>query len=345
MLDRRSFVQAGAAAAAVIAAPRVLAQAPLTPIKFTLDWRFQGVHSWFFVAAEKGYFQQEGLQVQIDAGEGSTGVITRIVGGAYDAGVGDTSTVQQVAAQAPGTAALVTYMVFNRVPFVIIAKKSSGIARPADLIGKNIVTAANSSALRMWPAFAKGAGIDPNGVKWTNAAPQLLDPMLVRGEADALAGFITTAGPNLRALGQNLADYNIMFYGDHGVDAYGNAVMVSRKLATENPRAVRGLVRAVNRGFQDVAANPAEAIDILLKRDPLLNREAERARLDIGWRLIASTEGQAVGIGDVDTARFERAINQVSEVFALPRKPAMTEVFSREFLPPRAERNLRTTLG
>jgi NitT/TauT family transport system substrate-binding protein len=179
-------------------------------------------------------------------------------------------------------------------------------------------------------------------VKFQNVAPQMMDPMLVRDEADALAGFLTTAAINIRALGQNLSDYNMMFFTDHGVDSYGNSLLVSRKLAAENPKAVAGLVRASNRAFLDVVAKPEEGVQAVLKRDAILKPEVELERLQLGLKdLILTPEAREVGLGDVQTARFERAIRNVSQAFELPRAPAKGDVFSRQFLPPMAQRTWR----
>jgi NitT/TauT family transport system substrate-binding protein len=103
------------------------------------------------------------------------------------------------------------------------------------------------------------------------------------------------------------------------------------------------LVRAINRAFNDVQANPSEGIDAVMRRNPTLNRDAETERLAIGMRqLINTPESRSVGIGDVDTQRFLRASNQVFNTFELIRQPRMSEIFTRDFLPPRDERNMRT---
>lgn len=337
---RRRFHQALAAAA--LALPLLASAQEMTPIKFVLDWKLQGVHAWYFLAQDKGYFAQERIDVTIDQGDGSANAVTKVMAGSYQASFGDLNAIIQNAATKPGQAPVMVYQIYNRTPFALITKAGSPIKTLKDLEGKNLGSPAGGAAMRMFATLASKNGLDTSKITWTNMAGNLQEQMLLRGQVDASAVFNVTSYMNLVA--QNIdpdKDIRWFQYADHGIELYSNGVMVSPQLIKDKPQAVVGLVRAIHKGVRDAIANPDAAIEALAKREPLINKDLEKRRLMYALKTVVFTpEVATAGIGDVSDERLKRSVADLAAVFELPRQPAPSEVFDRRFLPPLAERKL-----
>jgi NitT/TauT family transport system substrate-binding protein len=313
-----------------------------TTIKFTLGWKTQGSDAAFFVARDSGYFAAEGLNVVIDQGEGSGATVTRIMSGAYDAGFGDINAIIQNAATRPADVPLMVYQIWNQPPFSIVTKASSGIKSPKDFEGRTLGGAQGTPTTRLLPVFAKTNGIDMAKIKLSSMAPNLQEPMLIKGEIDAALVFNITSYFNLVLNRQDPdKDFAWFTFGEFGLDLYSNGVMVSQKLIKENPKAVAGLVRAINKAVLDVAKDQDAGMTATQKFDNLINMEVEKRRLQYSYdKLIVSPEMKEIGVGDLKDDRLKRTIDMVVAGYELPKTPETAQIFSRAFLPPRAEREM-----
>src|SRR6186997_1180929 len=168
------------AAMIALAATLGSVQAQTTPIKFQLDWRFEGPAALFLTPAAKGYFKDAKLDVSIDAGNGSGGTVTRVASGAYDIGFADLAALMEFHANNPDAPnkPVAVMMVYNNTPASVMALKKSGIRSPADLAGKKLGAPVFDAGRRAFPIFQKANGI--SGVTWTAMDPPLRETMLAR---------------------------------------------------------------------------------------------------------------------------------------------------------------------
>lgn len=311
-----------------------------TDIKLVLNWKYEGAQAWFFLADEKGYFKEQGLNVTIDQGEGSAASVPKVASGVYDAGFGDTNALIQLAASQPERTPVGVYMIYNTPPFVIAVKSDSPITEPKDVEGKTLGAPANDGALKLFPAFAKLTGIDTSKVTINNMSPNLREQLLMRGEIDGAFGYMTTISSSAKGMRMDPdKDLRFIRYGDHGMDLYSNTIFFSQEFIKNNPDAVRGFLVALNQAIKDAVANPDEAIDALMAREPLLNRELEKDKMLTTIRNdMSHPEIADIGLGDVDDERLQKNIDIVVEANQLESTPEVRAIFDRSFLPERSTR-------
>ena len=342
-MKKRVFAQA-AAALALAAMFAGSAGAQVTPIKFQLDWRFEGPAALFLTPAAKGYFRQAGLDVTIDAGNGSGGAVTRVASGTYDMGFADLAALMEFHANNPDAPnkPIAVMMVYNNTPASVMALKKSGIKTPADLAGKKLGAPVFDAGRRSFPIFQKANGVGP--VTWISMDPPLRETMLARGDVDAITGFTFTSLLNLEARGVKANEVVILPYPTYGVKLYGNVVIVNPKFLTEHPAQLKAFLAAFTKGVKDVLARPEAAVLDVKARDGIINTELETRRLKLALdTAVNSPDAHTEGFGQVVPGRLSLMASQVSDAFGTKTRVNPDAVWNGSFLPTRAELNVLPT--
>jgi NitT/TauT family transport system substrate-binding protein len=127
-------------------------------------------------------------------------------------------------------------------------------------------------------------------------------------------------------------------YGTYGMDLYSNGIIVSKKLVKENPKAVAGLVRAINKGMIDSLKDLDASVAAVAKREPLIKVPVEHERFVQTLKdEMNHPEIAKIGLGNVDPERLKKSIDILVEASSLPRTPTVAEIFTPAFLPPVAD--------
>jgi NitT/TauT family transport system substrate-binding protein len=312
-----------------------------TPIKFQLDWRFEGPSALFLGSAAKGYYKAAGLDVTIDAGNGSGGTVTRVASGTYDMGFADLAALMEFHANNPDAPnkPVAVMMVYNNTPAAVLSLKKNGIAKPGDLNGRKVGAPSFDAGRRAFPIFAKANGV--SGVQWTTMDPPLRETMLVRGDIEAITGFSFTSILNLEARGVKPEDIVVLPYAAHGVKLYGNVIIAHPRLVKDSPQAIKAFLGAFLKGAKEVMANPDAAIDYVKARDGIINVDLEKRRLRLAIdSVVASADARVEGFGVVNPARLALMASQVSDAFNTKTRIDPNAVWTDAFLPPKPELNI-----
>ena len=168
-------------------------------IRFIVDWSFQGQHAMFTIPVDDGTYAKMGLNVKVDRGAGSGDTVAKVASGAYDMGLADIYSMVRFNNENPGHRLIAVMMVDDKSALAVEVHVSP-IKTPR-LNGKTLAAPVGDATRQLFPLFAAANKIDEKSIKWINVSPELREPLLVRGEADAITGHLTTVMLNFANIG------------------------------------------------------------------------------------------------------------------------------------------------
>jgi NitT/TauT family transport system substrate-binding protein len=307
-------------------------------VKIMMDWQLGGTHAPYFLADQRGYFKEAGVNATIDSGAGSTNVAVSVASGAYQFGLLDLPTLIKFNAQNPEQALLVVYVAFDETPVAIVSPKSKGILTPADLNGKKISAAPGNAAREIADLLFARADVKNSNVDWTPVQGNLVGAMLAKGAVDGIGGQTTSQIPSAVQAGFKMSELNVLRYADTAPELYGLAFVTTKKLADAKPDMVKGVVKALNHGTIDAISNPGEAVKALLARNPMMQEDIELMRLKIAIGHTVTANTRANGVSAVSTDRLRKNIEEVATTFKISNPPTTTDIYTDRFLPSQQER-------
>jgi NitT/TauT family transport system substrate-binding protein len=312
-----------------------------TIVRFTLDKRMDGSSVPFAVAANRGLYRAENLEVTTNTVNSSAEALARLAKGDTDIAVADFNDLIRYRDGGNGQPLKAAFILQNENGYAIIARRSRGVDGVTDLQGKTLGVAEGDLAIRMWPAVAKRIGFDATKVKLEKIGAAVREPMLSAGQVDAVSGMSYASALNLRDRGVPQADLVIIRFSDFGDRSYGQALVVNPAFAAANPEAVSAFIRAVINGTRLAVKDPARATDDVLTQMDGGSRELELERVRTVLRdNIATSEVRRDGIGTASAERFEKSLEQIALDFKFRNKPALQDVFDDAFLPPAGSRKI-----
>src|SRR4051812_24918132 len=330
------FIQTVACAAAALLITGTAQAQPKA--KFILDWAFQGQQSIWTLAQDKGYYKAAGADITVDRGFGSGDTVAKVASGAWDMGLADLYVLLRFLGENPDQKLRAFFLVYDRSALSVATLKESGITKPADLKGKTIAAPQGDASFQVFPLFAKLNGLDPQSINWKTVTPDLRETMLLRKQADAVTGHILTVRLNMMSAKVDLSQVFFMPYADYGVDLYGHVLVAKADWLEKNPQIARAMIIGTVKGFNDMIADPAGAVETISKRDPLIKPDIERERLLYTVKSVHDTPAvRKSGLGVVNKDRLNRTLAQVSEAFNMKRAVGADEIFTDKYYPPAAE--------
>ena len=296
-------------------------------ITMVTDFGINGRHAYFFLAQEKGYYKEAGLNVTIVRGGGSADAIKKVAAGAAQIGFADAAALV-LARGNDGIPVKLVSVVYQNAPQAIYAIESSGIKGPQDLVGRKVADSASSAIPLLFGAYAKAAGIPKDQVTWVIADGGALPAMLATGRIDAIGQYIVGEPLLQKAVApQKLVR---MAYKDAGLNLYGNGLIVSEEMLKSDPASVRAFVAATLRGMQEAFRDPAAAGALMNSVQKQVDAQVAEGETRAVAEL-ATTPGQP--LGHIDAARMQGTVDTIAAAFTLKRPVSAAEMYAPGFEP------------
>jgi NitT/TauT family transport system substrate-binding protein len=328
--------EAAKPAAQPTAAPQPAAAAPAKPgaplekVSVTLNWTLYGEHAFFFVARDKGFFAEQGLDVEIKEGSGSANTAKLVGAGTEPIGYVDTPTVMR--AQAEGVPITTVLIVQQNGPSSVIHLAEKPLQTPKDLEGKRIALTAGDSFSAIFPAFLAANGVDQSKVEIVSLpTPAAKETALLQGQVDGFLGFFNDQP--LRLMDREKVQIAWLPFFEHGVNVLSTGINVNQAYLTENPELVRKFLAGFVKGVDYTTKNVDEAAEIFAKAAPAFHKELSKQEIEQTIPLLqtANTKGQPLGC--MSEKDYQDTYTLLVENANLKEGLDVKTMFSNEYLP------------
>lgn len=301
-------------------------------VSFALDWVVNGTHAGYFIAQDKGFYREAGLDVTISRGFGSGDTVKRVASRSAQIGLADTGAI--IASRANDDIPVrIVAMIYDRATLGLIYLAESGIKAPKDIEGRAIGRSASGATVNMFPGFLKANGIDRSKIREVVVDGATLAPLLLSGKVDAVLEQSINIGKFRRAAAQQGKTVLAMSYADFGLEAYGNALIVHPATLREKPEMVQRFVAATLKGTAYAFDNLDEAIAAIRKSNPEVDAAGAKDELVTLKEMQTNAELRRNGLGTIAIPRLEKTRDIVTEALSLKRKVSVEDIYAPGFLP------------
>ena len=298
----------------------------LTPVTLTLDWYPNADHAGIYAAQAQGFFEEKGLEVEIQQPSDPAAVLQLVAAGRSEFGISYENALTSAAVR---DVPVESVMAVVQVPLnSVISLEDSGVTEPEDLAGKKVGYAGQSFGSAVIDTIARNAGVDPSSVEKVNVGYDLR-PALTSGRVDA----VVDAYWNIEAVelaGEGFQT-NVMKLPDLGVPTYNELVLAtSDSYAEQEPETVRSFVAAMVKGHRYALENPQDTGDALLSANEELDPGVVGETLDLTVPTF-KTDGRPAGYQDPE--EWRAYISWAVENEVLPEPVEVDQAMTNKFLP------------
>lgn len=319
----------------VTATPEAVAEAEDTgpiPVEFRLNWTLYGEHAPFFVGVDKGFYLDEGLDVTVMEGSGSSTTVKLIGNGTNIIGYADSGTMMQGVTR--GVPVKAVAVLLQTSPMSFIFKADKPIRTMEELKGKSIAITAGDASLAQLSALLTKHGMTEDDIKLVVVAnPAGKETAILEDQADTFMGYYIDQPMRMeKNTGVDLDWTTTQEIG--GVTTVSSAIIVADRTMDENPELIEKFVRATQRAVQYSLDNPEEAAEIFAEHaaDFGFDKELSLAEIMGAQELLWTENSEGNPIGWSALEDWQATQDLLQEYAELKPEEDLNVYFTNEFL-------------
>jgi NitT/TauT family transport system substrate-binding protein len=229
-----------------------------------LNWYTYSEHAPFYLGKERGYFDQEGIDLDIQEGRGSGVTVQAVAAGTAAFGYADVPTMMKAASK--GAPVIAVGVALQTSPMSVMGFADRNIRKPADIKGKTVAVTPGDSMSQIWPLFLQKTGLKQSDFKTVAGDAQTKLNAVINGQADLLLGYVMDQAIKLQDATHKPV-YPIRF-AEYGVNMVSSGIIAQKDYVKAHEDLVRRFLRAATRSLEEAAKNPDAAVDAMLKAKP-----------------------------------------------------------------------------
>jgi NitT/TauT family transport system substrate-binding protein len=263
-MKRRKLIQALAAAPLAAGFSATARAQARDKVVLMLNWYVYSEHAPFFLGKEKGYYDAEGIDLEIQEGRGSGVTVQAVAAGSATFAYADVTTMIKAAAKgAPVRAVGVALQVS---PMSVMGFADKNVKTAKDIVGKTVAMTPGDSMSQIWPLFLKKTGLQENQFKTVSGDAQTKLNAVINGQADLLLGYVMDQ--NIKLQDATKKPVQVVRFADYGVNLISSGIIASKDTLAGKPDLVKRFMRASTRALEEAEKNPEAAVDATLKANP-----------------------------------------------------------------------------
>lgn len=297
-----------------------------------LNWYLYSEHAPFFLGKERGYFAQQGIDLDIQEGRGSAPTVQAVAAGTATFGYADAAAA--IKAAALGAPVKITGVLLQKSPMAVMGLAERNIRTPQDMRGKTIAMTPGDSLSQVWPLLLKKTGVKENEIKVVSGDAQTKLNAVINGQADLMLGYLMDQ--NMRIENATKKPVYVIPFSDYGVNLISSSIIVSTATIKANSDLVKRFMSAATRAVEDAEKNPEAAVDAMLAENAKAGDRATLVRgLKLTIPLYRTEETKALPPFHVSNDNFSNSVAMLIDYGNLDKGAAnrTKEFYTLDFLP------------